>query len=320
VLAALAGTALAGGAFGEPPDTGCLNGLDGNFSGWSSDADGPGGFTLQHSIGGGRRLCARVRGSVQFDEQDGSILHLPAGSSVLIETRGERDRRQRMLITAEDGRPRYSWWLNGASRVVDDDARAWLDDALEVVAAFQAIGAIQGKKGSLQGRIGSIQGEVGSLQGKIGAIQGRIGSLQGKVGSIQGEQGGLRGAIGGHRGAIGGLQAGRSRASAALRTQIDREIEEHEAAIRTLEREIERRGFERRIQDAEVELRAAGDEARSEIARLERQIVEVRAEERIRELRKQIEDLHAEDRIREIERRMRPALDRLRARVDRLGS
>jgi beta-lactamase regulating signal transducer with metallopeptidase domain/predicted nucleic acid-binding Zn-ribbon protein len=288
----------------------CADGMSGSFTGFSGRGHD---FTLRQHLGDDRWLCALVRGDVRFDERDGSIREMPPGSSVLVETREGRTRSRRMVVTAEQGAPRYEWWRDGVAQAPDDDARAWLADALEVAAAFRAIGSIQGRVGSLQGEIGSIQGEVGSLQGEIGSVQGEQGSLQGKIGSIQGEQGSLQGAIGSQQGAIGSLQAARAEAAtAAEEARIDREIATHEAAIRKLEAEMASRGFSRGIAEVEAELRAV--ESSGRIAELEKRIKAVQAEERIGGLERQIEDLHADDRIREIERRMKPALDRLKSR------
>ncbi len=326
---AVRATAPAPAAAAVPADapTVCAGGMNGSFSG--TFGEGPSGtdrngfqngdFALQQNLGEGRRLCARVKGPARFDERTGAIRELPGGSSVSVETRG-RNRSQRMLVTAEQGEPRYQWWLDGAPRTLDDAARAWLADALEVVAAYRAIGRLEGQVGSLQGEIGSIQGEVGSLQGAIGSTQGQEGSLQGKIGSIQGEEGGLQGQIGGHQGAIGGLEANRWDASASEKTRIDGEIATHQAAIKKLEAEIDSRQFDRRIAEARAELRAAEDKGGREIAELQRKIKDVHAEARISRLEQKIADLHAEDRIAEIERRMKPALDRLKASIQRLGS
>ncbi len=314
-------TAAASGGSADAVRSVCIDETNGSF-GTFHERDGDGGtssFALQERLGDGRRLCARVRGRVSFDAKDGSIRELAPGSSVLIET-GKAQRSQRMRITPGDGAPRYEWWLNGESRTPDDAARAWLADALQVVAAHREIGAIQGHVGSLQGEIGGIQGEIGALQGEIGAVQGRIGGLQGALGSIQGEQGGLQGAIGSHQGAIGGLEAARSQASSGLREQIDREIETHRAAIRKLEAELQGGDLSRRMANAEAELRREEAKSRDEIAALERKIEAVNADGKIQALEKQIEDIDADERIREIEKRMKPALDRLKDAVQRLSS
>ena len=304
------------------PGAVCVSRMSGSFSGTFSE--GPSGtewngvqggdFALQQNLGEGQRLCARVHGPVRFDERSGAIVELPSGSSVSVETRG-RNRTRRVLVTPDAGGPRYQWWLDGASLSADDAARAWLADALEVIAGFRAIGSIQGQVGSLQGQIGSIQGEVGSLQGKIGSVQGHVGSLQGKVGSIQGEEGGLQGQIGGHEGAIGGLEANRWQASASEKARIDAQIATHQAEIRKLQAEMTSGQFGRRLAAAEAELRAAEEKGQRDIADLERQIEEVHADARISGLEQKIADLHAEDRIAEIERRMKPALDRLKANL-----
>jgi len=275
--------------------------------------------SYQQDLGGGRRLRARVDGPVLFDEQTGAIRELPHGSLVLIETRGQQKNSQRMLITEEEGAPRYEWWLNGSARPVDDDSRAWLDEALAAVAAFRAIGEIQGHVGSLQGQIGGIQGRIGSLQGRIGAIQGEEGGLQGKIGAIQGEQGSLQGQIGSHQGVIGSLQAARGVASDDLRKQIDREIQAHEAAIHKLEAEKDDGELARRLREAEAELRAFQQSSRGKIADLERQIDAIRSEDEIPKLEKEIDSLHADERIDEIQRRVAPRLDRLKALIDKLG-
>jgi predicted nucleic acid-binding Zn-ribbon protein len=301
--------------------------MSGSFSG--TIHEGPSGsewtgtendnFTLQHNLGDGRRLCATVKGSARFDERDGSIRELPPGSSVAVETRGRKG-SQLMRVVGEAGAPRYEWWIDGAARPVDAAARAWLAHALEVVAGYRAVGEIQGQVGSLQGDIGSIQGEVGSLQGEIGSIQGRVGSLQGKVGSIQGEQGGMEGRIGGQEGAIGGLEGRRWQASDADKASIDKEIASHRALIEKLRAEMASRQFDRRIAEAQAELQAEEKKAHAEIAALERKIEDVRADEKIAVLNRKIADLHAEERIAEIEKRLKPALERLEADSQRLGS
>jgi len=300
--------------------------MTGSFSGTISE--GPAGsewtgtendnFTLQHDLGDARRLCATVKGSVRFDERDGSIREVPPGSSVAVETRGRKG-TQLMRVAGEAGAPRYEWWIDGASRPVDDAARAWLAHALEVVASYRAIGSIQGQVGSLQGEIGSIQGEVGSLQGEIGSIQGRIGGLQGSIGSIEGERGGMEGRIGGEEGAIGGLEGRRWQANANEKATIDKEIASHRAAIEKVRAEMASRNFDRRIADAQAELRAEEKKAQAAIAAVERKIDDIHADEKIVGLNKKIADLHADERIAEIEKRLKPALERLETDIQRLG-
>jgi beta-lactamase regulating signal transducer with metallopeptidase domain/predicted nucleic acid-binding Zn-ribbon protein len=299
-----------------PARSACRDEVGGDFS---ANGTHDGDFSLQHYLGDKQRLCARVEGPVQFDEQTGAIRQLPAGSSVLIETREREASSQRMLVTEEKGEPRYQWWLNDTSRPVDDNARAWLRDALEVVSAFRAIGSLQGEVGSLQGEIGSIQGEIGSLQGEIGSLQGEEGNLQGKIGSIQGEVGSLEGEIGSHQGAIGGLQAARSEASGPLRQQIDAEIQQHEAAIRKLEARKDEGALSRRLSEAEAELRAFQKASRGQIAELERKIEAIRSEDGIGKLERRIQDLHADDRISTIKRRVDPTVERLKERIRNLG-
>lgn len=311
------------------PYAACTDGIVETFSSSFSFIQGMGGtdfdgvhggdFALHQDIGDGRRLCAYVHGPVSFDERTGSIRELPRGSSVLVETRKGRERSQRMLVTTEQGEPRYQWWLDGNPQTVDDAAHAWLADALEVMARSRAIGSIHGQVGSLQGEIGSIQGEIGALQGQIGSIQGEQGSLQGKIGSIQGQQGSLQGAIGGHQGAIGSLEGTRWQASAAQRERIDREVAAHADAIRKLEAEMASLAFSRQTAKAETELRAFEESGERRIADLERQIKAIQAEDRIGRLEREIEDLHAEDRIRELERQLNAALERLKADLLRLG-
>jgi phage host-nuclease inhibitor protein Gam len=323
----------AAAAVAEPERSGflggaCMDRFSGGFRGTISE--GPSGveangvrdgdFSLQHSLGDGQRLCARVHGLVRFDERTGAIRELPGGSSVLIETRGTKDRSQRMLVTQEQGELRYQWWLNGASHPVDDDARAWLKDALEVVSAYHEIGEIQGEVGSLQGEIGRVQGEIGSLQGEIGRVQGEIGSLQGRIGRVQGERGGLQGEIGSHQGAIGSLEGARWNASRSRQQQIDGEIQQHEAEIRKLEAKLESSAFRSRLSEAEAELSAFQKSADGKIAELERQIDAIRREDKIGRLEKEIEALHVDDRIDEIKRRVAPTLDRLKAQIRKLGS
>jgi predicted nucleic acid-binding Zn-ribbon protein len=297
-----------------------LSCTDERGEGFTSGLDDDGGFALRRALGEGASLCARARGPVELDERTGAIRALPSGSSLLVETRARQGTSQRMLVTGEQGEPRYQWFLKGARQPVDDAARAWLADALEVVASFREIGRIQGEVGSLQGQIGQVQGEIGALQGQIGRVQGEIGALQGRIGAIQGERGGLQGQIGSHQGAIGGLQGARWNASAAREQQIDREIAQHESEIRKLEAKLESSGFAQRLADAEAELAAFEKTAHERIAELEREIEGIRGEDRIAKLEKQIDDLHADDRIDAIKRRVAPAVERLTAQTRRLGS
>jgi predicted nucleic acid-binding Zn-ribbon protein len=276
--------------------------------------------SFQHHFGDGHRLNARIVGHVLFDDRTGAIRELPRGSSVLIETRRLGKGSQRMRITEEQGEPRYEWRLDGDARPVDADARAWLKEAFEVVAAFRAIGSIQGHVGSLQGQIGSIQGQIGALQGRIGAIQGEEGSLQGKIGAIQGEQGSLQGQIGSHQGAIASLQAARGVASDDLKRRIEREIQQHVAAIRKLEAERDGGTLARRLAEAKAELRAFQQGSRGRILEIERQIAGIRIEDEIPLIEQEIEDFHAQERIDEIERRMAPAMERLTELMRKLGS
>ncbi len=276
-----------------------------------------GSFTLTRDLGDGRRMSVHVSGPVRF-EDNGTLGTIGPGGVVAIDT-GDSRNEQRMLITSEDGKPRYQWWVNGKVHAVDADAQAWLADALEVVAASQAIGRIQGHVGSLQGQIGSIQGEIGSLQGRIGSIQGAIGALQGKIGAIQGEEGSVEGRIGSHEGAIGGLEAARTQASPALRDQLDREIAQHRAEIEKARAELTSGAVAKRLQDAQAELRAAEERAHGEIAAIEREIDGVHGRERIAKIEQDIRDLHADDRIHEIERKSDPALERLKGRIGTIG-
>ncbi len=315
-------------ARGTLAGTACLDAdsgmsFSGTFRHGRSGRDASGGheddYSFQHTLGDGRRLCARVWGPVLFDERTGEVREVPRGSSVLVETGGRSNGSQRMLITEEQGQPRHQLWLNGSEQPVDDRARAWLKDALEAVAAFRAIGEIQGEVGTLQGEIGTIQGRIGTLQGRIGTIQGQQGTLQGKIGSIQGEQGTLQGEIGTHQGAIGSLEGARWSASESLKTQIDKEIQEHEAAIRKLEAEKDDGTLKRRLSEAQAELSAFQQSSNGQIRELERQIEAIRSENQIGRLEKQIDDLHADDRIAEIKRRLAPTLERLKARIAELG-
>ena len=137
----------------------CRDGMSGSFSGYFSD--GPqgtelngkhdGDFALQHRLGDGQRLCALVRGPVRFDERDGSILELPRGSSVEVETR-RGSASQRMLVTEENGQPKHQWWLNGNAQSVDANARAWFADALAAVNGYRQIGSSPGRGREPAGR------------------------------------------------------------------------------------------------------------------------------------------------------------------------
>lgn len=306
----------------------CVSRIHGSFSGtihegpdgvtqWVGEENGA--FTLQQPLGSDRRLCARVSGGARLDESDGSIRDLPAGSSVIVETSG-RTGSQVMRVTGGASGPSHEWWVGGAARPVDDAARAWLSDALAVVAAHRAIGSIQGEVGGLQGEIGGIQGQVGGLQGEIGGIQGRIGGLQGELGSIEGERGTLEGRIGGEEGAIGALEGRRWQAGDAEKARIDAEIASHRRTIEKLNAEMKSLRFEERIAEAEAGLKTDESKAQAEIAALERRIADLHADEKIAELERKIEGLHADERIAEIERRTKPIVERLGATIDRLRS
>jgi predicted nucleic acid-binding Zn-ribbon protein len=297
-------------------DPACGDGFGSSLGFSGSDEDGR--FLLRQRLGDGQSLCARVEG-VSLDPKDGSIRELRPGGSLEIETRAGR-RSQRMRVTPGASGSHFEWAVDGEARPVDDSARAWLADALQVVAACREIGRLQGQVGELQGRIGTIQGEIGALQGEIGRVQGHVGSLQGRIGEVQGEEGSLQGEIGRHEGAIGGLEAARSQASADLRTRIDQEIEGHRAEIRKLQAELAGGDLARRRTAAESELRQAEAASRTQIAELERKIAGVKGEERIGDLERQIRDIHADERIRDIETRLKPAVERLSREMARLAS
>lgn len=285
----------------------------------SSTTLGDDHVSFQYGLVNGFRLSAHVEGPVVFDDQTGAIRSLPHGSSVLIETLAPSGSSQRMLITEEQGALHYEWSLNGGAQSVDDDARAWLETALEAFAAYREIGGIQGHVGSLQGQIGSIQGRIGALQGRIGAIQGEEGSLQGRIGAIQGERGALEGQIGSHVAAIGSLQAARAAANDDLRKLIDRDIQQHEAAIRELQTKRDQSDLPRRLAKAEADLRAFQESSRGKVADLERQIDAIHGENEIPALEQQIEDVHAEERVDAIERRVAPTVEHLEDLIRNFG-
>jgi hypothetical protein len=130
----------------------------------------------------------------------------------------------------------------------------------------------------------------------------------------------MEGQIGGQEGAIGGLEGRRWQASAAEKASIDKEIAGHRATIEKLRAEMADRQFDRRIAEAQAELQAEEKKAHVEMAALDRRIEDLHADEKIGGLRRKIADLHAEEHIAEIEGRLKPAVERLAADIQRLGS
>jgi predicted nucleic acid-binding Zn-ribbon protein len=109
-------------------------------------------------------------------------------------------------------------------------------------------------------------------------------------------------------------------ASDDLKRRIEREIQEHEGAIRKLEAERDGGTLARRLAEAKAELRAFQQGSRGRILELERQIAAIRSEDKIPRIEQEIENFHAQERIDEIERRVAPAMERLTELMRKLGS
>ena len=210
---------------------------------------------------------------------------------------------------------------DGESRTPDDAARAWLADALQVVAAHREIGAIQG--------------QVGVAPGRDRRDPGRDRRAAGRD----------RRGPGPHRGPAGQRSA-RSRASRAASRARSAATRERLAAWkrRARRRRAPARADRPRDRDApggdpQARGRAPGRRPLAPHGRTPRRSCDARRRRaatrsrrssarsrrstptrKIQALEKQIEDIDADERIREIEKRMKPALDRLKDAVQRLSS
>ena len=296
-------------------------------------------FVLEKTEGDFKlRLHIEEPDTVEFSRDGSEILRMGRRASVLIRTSTD-DAWQRLDITRDsDGDLRYDWTVDGERRDFDDQAREWMSVALQVAHGIREASELRGRQSSLRGQISSIKGQRSSLKGQISSakgresslrgqissikghvssqrgqassIQGHVSSLQGQISSIKGHESSLRGQISSLRGQISSLKAQRrsansddeemNRLSAEMNRRIEDKIEDRKVQIREVARQIEDYDAEERIREVELEIEEYDAEAR--IREVQRELDGYDAESRVREVEREIESLDTEVRIREVER------------------
>ena len=333
--------------------------LQGNFRGsMSTRRDGvqlagtsDGDRIVQYLIEG-TRLCMRVSGDVELSDSGDRVISVGDNGSVRIETEVSSGGMQQLEISAApgvDGSLSYDLRVDGAARPYDESARLWQNEVLSVLADYWEIAqlrgrvstlhgqisTIHGQRSTLYGRISTVHGQRSTLHGKISTMHGQRSTLQGKISSVRGQVSSLRGAISSHQGAISSLRArlgNPSRATDDDRQRTQRSVEEHQAAIAEIDREIEEYGADSRVAEVEKqieELHTSGQveevereietlEVERRVAEIEREIEELRVEESVDEIEVQIEALDADRRVDEIKKRLDAKLPGLRGAIDGL--
>ena len=293
---------------------------------------GNGDFILETDLEDDVCLYLFVRDSVVFGE-DGAIVYMERDALVELATSDRGSRRRMMIRGLRIDERELEWFVNGDGRTFDDDAQAWLDATLPVVADVRQIAELRSQRSSLRGRISSIRGQRSSLRGSISSIRGQRSSLRGQISSIRGQLSSLRGRVssvrGGEsslrgrissirgressmRGSISSIRARMSEISRQIRVlddlnaaprvrdSLQQQLEEYQSRIEQTRREIDEWDTDEQV--AAVRQQIAGLETTRRIAEVEAQIAQLNTEGRIAEVERQLADLQVEDRVAEIER------------------
>jgi len=326
----------------------------GDFSGSiSMSGSGDDTYTVHERIGtydgdllfvtvhNGKTLCMRSSGDVELDRETGQIARIGDDGTVVWEAH-DGDTVQRLEVRAGDD---YAWSVNGQERSFDADARAWYDGMREVVAAQWAISTLRGEVASKRGEMASIRGEQASVRGEMAAARGEVAGMRGEIAATYGEMAAIRGKmaavlgeaatmsgqVASERGSIASLNAQRRDATDQERAEIDRFIEDHEATIEQMERDIEAFDMDARLEEIEremqsmefheqtavIEAQIEQYELQAKLADLEGDIEALRVGEYIERIEAEIEAMNARERIEELEAALAPALERLERLIER---
>ena len=245
------------------------------------------------------------------------------------------------LVGQAAGAPSASWRVGGTQRSLDASAEQWrvrmfavLDTIWElstlrgqVSSMHGEISSIRGQESSLRGEISSLRGQVSSMQGQVSSIRGQESSLRGQISSIQGHVSSLRGSISSEQGAISSINGSRYGASDAERAGMAARIQQHDAAIARLEREIRDYDAEARIaavqrqiqglsgRIAEAEAAIPAFDLDGKVAAVERRIANLDVAGKVATIEGRIEALDADRRSRALETRQTAELKQLQAAI-----
>ena len=170
---------------------------------------------------------------------------------VILETRTPDDVRS--LDVNRGGRVTYL--VNGAVRPLDDAAREWRDNLLDVLDVTWELGQLRGRESSLRGQISAIQGERSSLQGQISSYRGQVSSMQEVISSLRSLLSGTR----------RGDRVDRDVVEARI-ARIERRIREFdvEARIAPIQRRLDRLDVDARVNVIESEINSLDVPGRSQ--------------------------------------------------------
>ncbi len=293
---------------------------------------GNGDFILETNLDDDFCIYMFVRDSVEFSENGSSIVNMERGALVELATSDRGSRRHMTIRGLRNGEREIEWFVGGDDRAFDDDARAWLDATLAVLADVRQIAvlrsqqsalrgrisSIRGRRSSLRGRISSIRGRESSLRGRISSERGRVSSLRGRISSIRGRESSLRGRISSiqgressMRGSISSIHArmGKLRrqiqvldeldAAPRVRDSLQNQLVVDQARIEQTRRDIEE--WDTAAQVAKVQQQITDLRTAERIAEVEAEIPQLSTAGRIAEIEQQIADLQVEDRVAEVE-------------------
>lgn len=125
----------------------------------------------------GFTLCMRTHGDVTFADGGAVIESLGPDAWVVLASEGEGAERRVEIFPAEAAL-RHRWFVNGAERPFDDEAREWLDAMLEVLGADARlrgeIARVRGEEALFRGQAARIGEEAAARQARVAALQGQI--------------------------------------------------------------------------------------------------------------------------------------------------
>lgn len=305
----------------------------GRFAGTMRDREST---TVQMSANG-MSLCMRTSGNVVMTGDGTAVASMDPGSRLVLASRAEW--LHRMAITSGPDGLEYEWSIDGRSQPLDDEARAWRDLMLTVLARTREAWEVRGKEASLRRRIGSHERHVASQRRQIGSHERHVASLRRQTGSHERHVASLRRQTGSHERHVASLRRqieSHERQVASLRRQLastDPRLASLERRMRDIERRIERydlagkiRGIEARITRYDLDGRTRHIEAliarydlAGKVRGIEARIEEYDLDGRVRALEAEIEEWDADRRAEEIERSIQDDIAALRRLIDAAG-
>ncbi len=313
----------------EPPGRQEVECEPGSFTGIVKN---PESTTIQVSVDG-MSLCMQTSGDVVMTGDGTAVAGMDPGSRLVLASRAER--LHRMAITSGPDGLEYEWSIDGRSQPHDDEARAWRDLMLTVLARTREAWEVRGREASLRRQIGSHERHVASLRRQIGSHErhvaglGRqtasherhVAGLRRQIASFERHVAGLRRQIGSHERHVAGLHrqiGSHERQIASMRRQLastDPRLVSLERNVREIGRRIERydlagkiRGIEARIERYDLDGKIRNIESRIARYDLDRRVRDIEAgiarydlDGKIRGIEARIEEYDLDGRVRALE-------------------